>query len=364
MGRRPPPRRRRARQGAPRQGRQPGDGARRRRARRVVAGAVRHQGRGRRQLQGAARPSARRRRRRRAARRRRQPQPVRRGLGARRARPSRPRAQSVGIEMLEGMAPPQSRATLRRRRRLLLYTPVVTDEDFAASIAYLSRRLDENAAPENFLRSLFTITPGSPAWHAERRASRPPSPTATSCPAAPRRTPGPTHRAPPLRPRRAVRQRARHRLHAGRQPGVDQRARSATDRPAALPPLVDDDRRHRRGRRRRARAGAARWSATSTGRAPAPPRPGRRGDGRRPRADARRDGPRDRQDRPRGRPRGVRGDRLRHVGGGVHAGARRPARPTASPPTRSASCSSPARGTSRRDPGQRRRRPRSPPATP
>ena len=65
---------------------------------------------------------------------------------------------AVGIEMLEGMAPPQSRATRTDAGELLLYTPVVTDEDFAASIAYLSRRLDENAAPENFLRSLFTIT--------------------------------------------------------------------------------------------------------------------------------------------------------------------------------------------------------------
>ena len=78
----------------------------------------------------------------------------------------------VGIEMLEGMAPPQSRATRDEAGGLLLYTPVVTDEDFAASIAYLSRRLDENAAPENFLRSLFTITPDSPIWHAERRALR------------------------------------------------------------------------------------------------------------------------------------------------------------------------------------------------
>ena len=76
---------------------------------------------------------------------------------------------TVGIEMLEGMAPPQSRATRADAGELLLYTPVVTDEDFAASIAYLSRRLDENAAPENFLRSLFTITPDSPTWHAERR---------------------------------------------------------------------------------------------------------------------------------------------------------------------------------------------------
>ena len=31
----------------------------------------------------------------------------------------------------------------------------VTDEDFAASIAYLARRLDENTGPENWLNTLF-----------------------------------------------------------------------------------------------------------------------------------------------------------------------------------------------------------------
>jgi RHH-type transcriptional regulator, proline utilization regulon repressor / proline dehydrogenase / delta 1-pyrroline-5-carboxylate dehydrogenase len=72
------------------------------------------------------------------------------------------------IEMLEGMAPPQARATRHEAGRLLLYTPVVTDADFAASIAYLARRLDENAGPENFLRALFTIRPGSPEWKDQR----------------------------------------------------------------------------------------------------------------------------------------------------------------------------------------------------
>jgi RHH-type transcriptional regulator, proline utilization regulon repressor / proline dehydrogenase / delta 1-pyrroline-5-carboxylate dehydrogenase len=76
---------------------------------------------------------------------------------------------AVGIEMLEGMAPPQARATLGAAGGVVLYTPVVTEDDFAASIAYLSRRLDENSGPENFLRSLLTITPGSAVWHAEQR---------------------------------------------------------------------------------------------------------------------------------------------------------------------------------------------------
>ena len=72
-------------------------------------------------------------------------------------------ADRIEIEMLEGMAPPQARAVARRRRRLLLYTPVVTAEDFDVGIAYLFRRLDENTAPENFLRH---------AVHAARRLAR------------------------------------------------------------------------------------------------------------------------------------------------------------------------------------------------
>lgn len=65
----------------------------------------------------------------------------------------------IDFEMLEGMAPAQARAVYRAAGRLLMYAPVVADDDFDASIAYLSRRLDENTQPENFLRSLFTLSP-------------------------------------------------------------------------------------------------------------------------------------------------------------------------------------------------------------
>lgn len=68
------------------------------------------------------------------------------------------------IEMLEGMAPPQSRAVRNDAGSLLLYSPIVSEDERDASIAYLSRRLDENSSPENFLRALFDITPGSPQW--------------------------------------------------------------------------------------------------------------------------------------------------------------------------------------------------------
>lgn len=62
------------------------------------------------------------------------------------------------IEMLEGMAPAQARAAHELLGgELRLYAPVVTDDDFVASIAYLMRRLDENTQPDNFLRSLFRL---------------------------------------------------------------------------------------------------------------------------------------------------------------------------------------------------------------
>lgn len=71
------------------------------------------------------------------------------------------------IEMLEGMAPAQSRVVRDESDSLLLYAPVVEKRDRDASIAYLSRRLDENSGPENFLRALFDLTPDSPQWQRE-----------------------------------------------------------------------------------------------------------------------------------------------------------------------------------------------------
>ncbi|MGH7331854.1 MAG: bifunctional proline dehydrogenase/L-glutamate gamma-semialdehyde dehydrogenase [Candidatus Rokuibacteriota bacterium] len=74
----------------------------------------------------------------------------------------------VEFEMLEGMANHQARAVQARAGGLLLYAPVVKAEDFLSAIAYLVRRLDENTAPENFLRHVFDLEPGSPEWRAER----------------------------------------------------------------------------------------------------------------------------------------------------------------------------------------------------
>jgi RHH-type proline utilization regulon transcriptional repressor/proline dehydrogenase/delta 1-pyrroline-5-carboxylate dehydrogenase len=74
----------------------------------------------------------------------------------------------VEFEMLEGMANHQARAVQARAGGLLLYAPVVRAEDFHSAIAYLVRRLDENTAPDNFLRHVFGLEPGSPEWTLER----------------------------------------------------------------------------------------------------------------------------------------------------------------------------------------------------
>ena len=70
----------------------------------------------------------------------------------------------IDLEMLEGMAPAQARAVRAEAGEVLLYAPVVRHDDLASSIAYLTRRLDENTSPDNFLRALFTLQPGSADW--------------------------------------------------------------------------------------------------------------------------------------------------------------------------------------------------------
>jgi RHH-type proline utilization regulon transcriptional repressor/proline dehydrogenase/delta 1-pyrroline-5-carboxylate dehydrogenase len=74
----------------------------------------------------------------------------------------------VEFEMLEGMANHQARVVQARAGGVLLYAPVVRAEDFHSAIAYLVRRLDENTAPDNFLRHVFGLEPGSPDWVLER----------------------------------------------------------------------------------------------------------------------------------------------------------------------------------------------------
>ena len=78
----------------------------------------------------------------------------------------------IELEMLEGMAPAQARAVNAAAHGLLLYAPVVAPTDVDSSIAYLSRRLDENTSPENFLRALFTLQPGTAEFDEQQRRFR------------------------------------------------------------------------------------------------------------------------------------------------------------------------------------------------
>ncbi len=75
----------------------------------------------------------------------------------------------VEIEMLEGMANHQARAVRTAADGLLLYAPAVQQNDFLGAMAYLVRRLDENTSPENFLRDMFAMRPGSPEWERQRQ---------------------------------------------------------------------------------------------------------------------------------------------------------------------------------------------------
>jgi RHH-type transcriptional regulator, proline utilization regulon repressor / proline dehydrogenase / delta 1-pyrroline-5-carboxylate dehydrogenase len=74
----------------------------------------------------------------------------------------------VRFEMLQGMAPRQAEAVAATTGTMLLYTPIVDEADFPAAIAYLFRRLEENAAPQDFLHHLATLAPGAPAFRDEQ----------------------------------------------------------------------------------------------------------------------------------------------------------------------------------------------------
>ena len=71
---------------------------------------------------------------------------------------------SVGFELLAGMANPLMRTLTRILGNVLVYTPVVEPHEMQSAIAYLIRRLDENTAPENFLRHSFSLRANQGEW--------------------------------------------------------------------------------------------------------------------------------------------------------------------------------------------------------
>jgi RHH-type proline utilization regulon transcriptional repressor/proline dehydrogenase/delta 1-pyrroline-5-carboxylate dehydrogenase len=68
------------------------------------------------------------------------------------------------FEMLEGMADHVRRALSEASEALLLYAPVASRDEFINAIAYLVRRLDENTAPENYLRYAPHLKVDSDEW--------------------------------------------------------------------------------------------------------------------------------------------------------------------------------------------------------
>lgn len=70
----------------------------------------------------------------------------------------------VSFEMLEGMADHIRRVVQELSGNMLLYCPAATKEEFQNAVAYLVRRLDENTAPDNFLRHAFGLRTGTHQW--------------------------------------------------------------------------------------------------------------------------------------------------------------------------------------------------------
>ena len=76
--------------------------------------------------------------------------------------------KEVNFEMLEGMAPTVVKVIQNLTGNMLLYCPTTIQNHFHSAIAYLMRRLDENATDQNFLHSFFTMTRDSPSFELEK----------------------------------------------------------------------------------------------------------------------------------------------------------------------------------------------------
>jgi RHH-type proline utilization regulon transcriptional repressor/proline dehydrogenase/delta 1-pyrroline-5-carboxylate dehydrogenase len=74
----------------------------------------------------------------------------------------------VEFEMLQGMAQHLSAQVKKSVGSLLLYTPVVRPSEFQVAVAYLTRRLEENGSPENFMSGVFDITKNVEVFEREK----------------------------------------------------------------------------------------------------------------------------------------------------------------------------------------------------
>jgi RHH-type proline utilization regulon transcriptional repressor/proline dehydrogenase/delta 1-pyrroline-5-carboxylate dehydrogenase len=74
---------------------------------------------------------------------------------------------AVGFELLEGMANGMRDALRSLSAPVLVYAPAVEDGALNSAVAYLIRRLDENTAPENYLRHAFSLRVGDAEWRGQ-----------------------------------------------------------------------------------------------------------------------------------------------------------------------------------------------------
>ena len=77
--------------------------------------------------------------------------------------------REVSFEMLEGMADHLRRVVQQVAGDMLLYCPAAKKNEFQNAVAYLVRRLDENTAPENFLRHAFDLQSGTTEWNQQAK---------------------------------------------------------------------------------------------------------------------------------------------------------------------------------------------------
>lgn len=77
-------------------------------------------------------------------------------------------SEYIDFEMLKGMAVALSTSVKKTVGNLLLYTPVVAPSEFEVAIAYLTRRLEENASPDNFMSGVFELTTNREVFIRER----------------------------------------------------------------------------------------------------------------------------------------------------------------------------------------------------
>jgi len=82
---------------------------------------------------------------------------------------SRGVSAQIDVEMLEGMANAEAEALVASGQAVLLYAPVTRHDDFAAAVAYLVRRLDENTAPDNYLRAALFIAGNHAIYEEQQR---------------------------------------------------------------------------------------------------------------------------------------------------------------------------------------------------